>query len=194
MLPDIIQPIVLLFIVLDPISNSPYFYILTKNMEGKERNKIIIESVFIASLILLFFVFGGDVIMEMMGVTVDDFRIAGGMILLIYSILGLLEILKLPKFEGRNISAVPMATPLLAGPGAVTMVIYIKYSWGLPIGIISILVNSLISLPILLVGKQALGILGENGTVILDKIMSMLMAAYGVSIVREGIINILRLL
>lgn len=191
MLLDIIQPIILLFIVLDPVSNSPYFYILTRGVGDRERGRIIIESVFIASLILLFFVFGGDVIMGLMGVTMDDFRIAGGMILLIYSILGLLEILKLPKVERKTIAVVPMATPLLAGPGAITMVIYVKYLWGLSIGVLSIAVNSLIALPILLAGKQVLGVLGENGTAILDKIMSMLMAAYGVSIIREGIVNIL---
>jgi len=190
---DIIQPIILLFIVLDPVSTSPYFYILTRGIDDRERNRIIVESVFIASLILLFFVFGGDTFMMLMSITIDDFRIAGGMILLVYSILGLLEVLKLPKIDRRTIAVVPMATPLLAGPGAITMAIYVKYLWGLPIGILSVAVNSLIALPILLAGKQMLKILGENGAAVLDKIMSMLMAAYGVSIIREGIINIVKL-
>jgi multiple antibiotic resistance protein len=184
---DLLQAILLLLIILDPFTNAPYFYILTKDFNPKLRSSIIKKSVLIASTILFVFSVSGDILFSLMGVSVGDFKVAGGLVLLIYSVLGLLEISTMPKPEADKISIVPMATPLLAGPGAVTAVIYIKYTWGLEVSLLSILVCSSITLAILLSGEKMLRLLGRNGTTVLDKVMSMLMAAYAISLIREGL-------
>lgn len=189
----VLQAILLLLIVLDPFSNAPYFFTLTKELKSELRSSIIKKSVAVAAIVLLIFAVFGDSFLSFLGVKVDDFKIAGGIILLIYSVLGLLEIPLLPKPDMDKISIVPMATPLLAGPGAITVVIYIKYTWDLPVAISSIAISILITLIILLLGGKLLTLLGKNGTLVLDKMMSMLMAAYAVSLIREAIIS-LRLL
>jgi multiple antibiotic resistance protein len=181
----------LLLIVLDPFTNAPYFYTLTKELNSETRSSIIKKSVVVAALILFIFAVIGDTLLSSLGIKVDDFRIAGGMILLIYSILGLLEIPLMPKRDVEKISIVPMATPLLAGPGALTLVIYIKYTWGFLVTIVSLAVSISITLAILLAGGVVLKLLGRNGTLVLDKMMSMLMAAYAVSLIREGFLNLL---
>ncbi|MEM4736272.1 MAG: MarC family protein, partial [Nitrososphaeria archaeon] len=111
---DIFQAILLLLIILDPFTNAPYFFILTKDFDSKLRSRIIKKSVIVAALILLTFSVFGDTLFSLMGVSVEDFKIAGGLVLLIYSILGLIEISMMPKPEADKISIVPMATPLLA--------------------------------------------------------------------------------
>jgi multiple antibiotic resistance protein len=188
---SIAQAILLLLIVLDPFSNAPYFYTLTKELKPDVRSSTIKKSVVVAALILLAFAVSGDSLLAFLGVTVDDFRIAGGIILLIYSILGLLEISLMPKPDLDRISIVPMATPLLAGPGAITVVIYVKYNWDLVTAVSSIVISILITLAILLIGGRILKLLGRNGTLVLDKMMSMLMAAYAVSLMREGVLNLI---
>ncbi|MEM3403494.1 MAG: MarC family protein [Nitrososphaeria archaeon] len=187
----ILQAVILLLIVLDPFTNAPYFYTLTKELNPDTRSSIIKKSVVVAALILLIFAVFGDIVLTSLDIKVDDFRIAGGMILLIYSILGLLEIPLMPKKDVEKISIVPMATPLLAGPGALTLVIYIKYTLGFLVAVLSIVVSVFITLVILLAGGTMLKLLGRNGTLVLDKMMSMLMAAYAVSIIREGFLNII---
>ncbi|MGQ9781282.1 MAG: MarC family protein [Nitrososphaeria archaeon] len=188
---SITQSILLLLIVLDPFSNAPYFYTLTKELRPEVRSSMIEKSVIVAALILLVFAVFGDSLLKFLGVTVDDFRVAGGIILLIYSILGLLEISLMPRPDLDKITIVPMATPLLAGPGAITVVIYIKYNWDLVAAVSSIIVSIMITLAILLIGGRILRLLGRNGTLVLDKMMSMLMAAYAVSLMREGILNLI---
>ena len=185
---SLLVSILMLFIVLDPIGNSPYFYILTKNYSSEARRKIISMSVSVAAFIMLFFAVLGDIIFELLDVTVDDFRIAAGIILLIYFIAILLEIDLGPKqVSEENIAVVPLAMPLLAGPAAISTVIYIKYVWGLEYALISTLVNLLLAYPILLAGNILAKYMGKNGSLVFEKLMAMIMAAFAVSMIREGL-------
>ncbi len=185
---SLLVSILMLFIVLDPIGNSPYFYILTKNYSSEARRKIISMSVSVAAFIMLFFAVLGDIIFELLDVTVDDFRIAAGIILLIYFIAILLEIDLGPKqVSEENIAVVPLAMPLLAGPAAISTVIYIKYVWGLEYALISTVVNLLLAYPILLAGNILAKYMGKNGSLVFEKLMAMIMAAFAVSMIREGL-------
>ena len=185
---SLLVSILMLFIVLDPIGNSPYFYILTRNYSSEARRKIISMSVSVAAFIMLFFAVLGDIIFELLDVTVDDFRIAAGIILLIYFIAILLEIDLGPKqVSEENIAVVPLAMPLLAGPAAISTVIYIKYVWGLEYALISTLVNLLLAYPILLAGNILAKYMGKNGSLVFEKLMAMIMAAFAVSMIREGL-------
>jgi len=186
----ILQPVILLFIVMDPLGNAPLFYVLTKDLDRKERRNIVNYSVFIATIVLLIFALVGDIVMNYLGVTTSDFKIAAGLVLLTYSILGFLEARPAPRYDRTSLAIVPLATPLLAGPGAIASVIYIKYTWGLYVAILSTIVASAISLPILHMGQFLDRVLGKNGTLILDKIMMLLMAAFAISIIRSGILDI----
>ncbi len=189
---DWVQPILLLFIVMDPLGNAPLFYVLTKNLEPRERRRIINSSVVVAIIILFLFAIIGDIVMDYLGVSISDFKVAAGLVLLIYSILGFLEIRLMPKSDAESLAIVPLATPLLAGPGAIASTIYIKYTFGLHVAIISIIVASLIVLPFLHLGGFLDRILGKNGTLILDKIMMLLMSAFAISIIRAGIEEIVK--
>ncbi len=185
---SLLVPILMLFIVLDPIGNSPYFFILTKNYSSEIRRRIISMSVSVAAFIMLFFAILGDIIFGILDVTVDDFRIAAGIILLIYFIAILLEIDLGPKQPSNgNIAVVPLAMPLLAGPAAISAVIYIKYVWGLEFALISTAVNLLIAYPILLGGDILFRYMGKNGSLVFEKLMAMIMAAFAVSMIREGL-------
>ena len=185
---SLLVSILMLFIVLDPIGNSPYFYILTRNYSSEARRKIISMSVSVAAFIMLFFAVLGDIIFELLDVTVDDFRIAAGIILLIYFIAILLEIDLGPKHVSEeNIAVVPLAMPLLAGPAAISTVIYIKYVWGLEYALISTVVNLLLAYPILLAGNILAKYMGKNGSLVFEKLMAMIMAAFAVSMIREGL-------
>jgi len=185
---SLLVSILMLFIVLDPIGNSPYFYVLTKNYSNEARRKIISMSVSVAAFIMLFFAVLGDLIFDLLDVTVDDFRIAAGIILLIYFIAILLEIDLGPKqISEENIAVVPLAMPLLAGPAAISTVIYIKYVWGLEYALLSTVVNLLLAYPILLAGNLLAKYMGKNGSLVFEKLMAMIMAAFAVSMIREGL-------
>jgi len=129
------------------------------------------------------------------GLSVADFRISGGIILLIYGIariLGWTEafMIKHPE-EAEIIAVVPLATPLLAGPAAIATVLYIKTVYGIEYALVSIAVNTLITFIMLNNSQKLMDILGRDGAIALSKIMSILLAAIAIAMVREGILEIM---
>ncbi len=187
---EAVQAILMLFVVLDAIGNAPLFHYFTSHMDSLRRRKTIRLSIIVACMILLVFILFGDVILSYLGVTVDDFRVAGGIVLFIYAVLGILGHSVAEEIRVEDVAIVPLATPLLAGPGAITVVIYLKYSLGLYIVLLSLAVNTVIAWILLESGEKLLSLLGRNGSIVLGKIMAILLAAYAISMIREGLTNI----
>ncbi|MCP8323912.1 MAG: MarC family protein [Candidatus Methylarchaceae archaeon HK02M2] len=185
------QAFFLLFTILDAVGNTPIFISLTADIADKRR-KIITESVFIAFLILIVFAYLGGFIFQLLGTTIDDFKIAGGVILFLIAYDYLRgERSKVKSIDGREIAAFPLATPLLAGPGAIsTVMILMNPPYGPLITSAVIISNCILAWIILIQGKFIQNILGQNGTRIFTRIMGLLIAAIAVTFVREGIMAI----
>lgn len=187
-----LQALLMLFIILDPIGNAPIFHSLTMNMDKNQRISIVKKSVAIATLMLLVIGFVGEAFFRFFGITLNDFRIAGGVILFIYGVQGILGKTEAEEISGdSSLAIIPLATPLLAGPGAIATVIYIKYRWGTAIMLGSILIDSILTLAILLLGEKLFKYLGKDGSLLLVKLFSMLLAAIAVNMIGQGIIGYL---
>jgi multiple antibiotic resistance protein len=162
------------------------------NMDKNQRISIVKKSVAIATLMLLVIGFVGEAFFRFFGITLNDFRIAGGVILFIYGVQGILGKTEAQEISGdSSLAIIPLATPLLAGPGAIATVIYIKYRWGTAIMLGSILIDSILTLAILLLGEKLFKYLGKDGSLLLVKLFSMLLAAIAVNMVGKGIIGYL---
>ncbi|BEP17651.1 MarC family protein [Pyrofollis japonicus] len=188
-----IHSLTILFIAIDPVGNAPLFYGLTSMLSDEKRQKIVKDSCVVATIILLIFALVGDLLLYYFGLSLADFRIAGGIILLIYGIAGIFGWteatgIRHPE-EAEAIAIVPLATPLLAGPAAIATVLYIKAIYGILYAIISIAVNTAITYAMLAYSEKLLELLGENGALALSKIMSILLAAIAVSMIRAGIVE-----
>ena len=188
---SLIQATLLLFIAIDPLGNAPLFYGITSILPAQRRRSIIERSIRVAFAILLVFTFAGDVFLQYFGLTIADFRIAGGIILLIYGIAGILGFteataIKEPK-EAESLAVVPLATPLLAGPAAIATVLYVKATLGIAAALTAVLINTAITYVTLKHSDRLMDALGENGAIALSKIMAILLAAIAVSMIRGGI-------
>lgn len=187
---EFLQPLLMLFIAIDPIGTIPYYHTLTSRMSVEERRSALKLAVPVASVFLLAFTLIGDVIFRLFNITINDFRIAAGLILLISSIALLLEVpLGALRGEPEKLAIVPLATPLLAGPAAISIVIYIKYHWGLPIALASIAINAIITYAILSFSVTIMKLVGRQGLLVLDKFMSLVMAALAISLIRQGLLE-----
>lgn len=187
----LVQATLLLFIAVDPLGNAPLFYGVTSALPGTTRRRIIRRSIKAAFVILVVFALLGDVFLKYFGLTLADFRIAGGIILLIYGVAGILgfteaTMIKKPE-EAESLAIVPLATPLLAGPAAIATVLYTKATIGLASTLASILINTAIAYAMLMNSDRLMERLGENGAIALSKIMAILLAAIAVSMIRGGI-------
>lgn len=182
----------MLFVVFDALGNVPIFYSLTEGLEFRERRKIIQNSVMIAGAILLFFALGGGLILDFFQVSLEDFRVAGGTILFIIAIEGLLGRVEAMKIRPEQLAVVPLATPLLAGPGSISLVIYLmKVGYGLGPTLVSIIANVVVAWIILTYCDVFFKILGRNGSLIIARIMALILAAIAVAMIREGVEGIL---
>ena len=123
-----IQTFFLYFIVIDPLGNTPLFLSITQNMNSNKKIKIALSATIIASIILLFFALAGSSLLSYLNISYPAFTIGGGIILLIIAIEMLFDKRQQRKEEdidlnSDNISVFPLATPIIAGPAAITSVI-----------------------------------------------------------------------
>ena len=181
----------MLFVVFDTIGNIPIFYSLTKDMEERERWRIFTKSLVIASSLLFFFMIFGWGFLAYYGITLDDFRIAGGILLLIIAVQEVLGRVEAQTIESEDIAVVPMATPLWAGPGSIYTVIYLTALYGYLPTLISILLNALVALILLRISDTLLSKVGKNLIMVLSKLMGLILAVIAVSMIRQGVLNLL---
>jgi len=185
------EAFLLLFAILDPFGTVPIFMALTED-HIKKRRQIVRQSVTLASVILYIFAYLGWFIFQILGITLNDFRIAGGIVLFIvaYDHLSGREA-RTRKLEAEEVAAFPIATPLLAGPGAIsTVVILANPPFGPLVTFVVITLNAVLAFVILSRSELVQRLLGVNGTKALTRITALLIAAVGVSFVREGIVEI----
>ena len=119
MLEIFIQSFVLYFVVVDPIGSTPIFFVITKNLNIKDKIKTAVNSTIIALLVLIFFALLGNYILNHLNITFSALKIAGGIILFIVSLEMLFSKRQQRKkentnFHSDNISVFPLAIPLLA--------------------------------------------------------------------------------
>jgi multiple antibiotic resistance protein len=186
-----ISSFALLFAIFDPIGSVPIYMAVTKPFP-EERARIVRQSVLVATVILYVFAYLGWVIFDLLGITLDDFRIAGGIVLFMVAVEHLSGRVKPENEEASEVAVFPLATPLLAGPGAIsTVVILANPPYGPLMTFVVITGNALVAYAILAKSDWVQRILGENGSRALSRITALLIAALAVSFVREGIVNII---
>ena len=186
---DFLQAFTIIFVILDPLGNIPLFLALTEGMSDEQRAKTFDKASAIALLLLLVFAITGEKILSWLGISFESFMIAGGFLLLMISI----DIFRgLPKeYEhGEDKSSVPLGTPLLAGPGAITATILSMRSWGYVVTIAAVFSAIACTWAILRSSEQIYRRLGRSGSNALSRVMGIIAAAIAVEYIAKGVIGL----
>jgi multiple antibiotic resistance protein len=178
---------------MDPVGIVPMYLALTAEASSNERKRIARDSVITACVLGIVFVFGGKFIFKVLGITVADFAIAGGLILFTFSILELLRerTLEVKRKKGVSLGIFPIGTPIIVGPAVLTTLIILVDTQGFFSTLIAFGLNLVILVIVLLKANIILFILGEGGAAGFAKIMSILLAAIGIMMVRRGIMQLI---
>lgn len=209
---DLITSTIALFVVIDPIGVIPLFISLTRNISKKERKTITSNAIITTGILLLVFAIAGTQILTIFGITISSFMIAGGILLFIVAI----ELLtrgewtfSIPKsarmnkhepantpdsisqdakskFQGES-GVVPLAFPLLAGPGAITAVIISYQANGLITSILSIAIVLSITYMIFRIADSINRILGQRGSMIVTRVFAVIVAAIAIQYIIQGV-------
>jgi multiple antibiotic resistance protein len=181
-----------LFVAIDIIGTAPIFLGYTNEISDAERKKLIAEALIAAFIVANLFLISGRLVFQFLGITIDDFRIAGGIILLILSINDINSSAETRRKPTGNIGVVPLGIPLIVGPAALTTIIALVQNYGYVATLLSVLSNFVIVWVVLVNAKWMIKIIGEGGSKAFAKIASLFLAAIAVMMIRVGLFNIIR--
>lgn len=185
---ETMRSIIGLFVVINPIGTLPLFISITNKLSKIERNQVSKTAVITAGGLLIVFAVLGTQILSLFGITIVSFMIAGGILLLIVS----LQLITsgVWKFggvgEADESGVVPLAFPLLAGPGAITSVLLSFQTSGLAVTIISIVIVIGLTYIIYYYTDSINRILGRRGALITTRVFAILVASIAVQYIIDG--------
>ncbi len=189
---DFVASFLPLFVAIDAIGMLPVYVAMTESLEPARRSKILRQAViagFITSLVILF---GGKKIFNFLGITPDDFRVGGGLLLLLIAIADVTQSQKeVRRATSIDSGVVPLGIPLIIGPAALTTIMILVDRTGYPLTIISLVLNLLITWTIFSHSQLIVRIIGESGTKGVGKIISIFLMAIAVMMIRVGISNMI---
>jgi multiple antibiotic resistance protein len=186
---DFVKVFIAFFVIMDPFQGVPVFIILTKNFKRKDIVRNANSSILVAAILFFLFLFFGFFILDFMSISMSSFRIAGGLVLLIMGVTYVLSI-KLHSEETRSISkdiTIPMAVPMITGPGMITLAILFSREYGILIPLIAAVVCFLIYWVCLMKSEVIHAFLGRQGTEVLSKVMGLFLAAIAAQMIIAGL-------
>ena len=197
MLEIFIQTFFLYFIVIDPLGTTPLFLIVTQHMKTKEKIKTALSATTIATIILLFFALLGSSLLSYLNISFPAFTIAGGVILFLISMEMLFDKRQQRKendldYNSERVSVFPLATPLLAGPAAITSVIVSVSDIGNNftnqiVGMFSLIIVLFITFIIFFIASKSSRIINKKIISVISRVIAIILAGLSVQYILDGI-------
>jgi multiple antibiotic resistance protein len=176
-----------LFIAIDAIGNVPFVITLTEGMDRGERLRVINIATMTALIVGLIFLFFGQLVLKLLGISVGSFAISGGIVLLILSIRYITTGHIVDVVKEEMVAVVPIGTPLTVGPATITTLIILANQYSIYVVLLSFLLNILINWIVFLAGGWITGFLGQGGVKAISKVFSLLLAAIAVNMMLHGL-------
>lgn len=183
---ELIRASVSLFIVMDPIGLVPLIASLTSKLSMEKSRSVVRSTIYTASALLLAFAIAGHYILEAFGISLSSFRIAGGLLLLLLSFELLLKGWEL-KGNEISIGAVPLAFPLLVGPGAITTILISLERYGMLVTMLSVAIVLALTMFTFSFMHTLNRLLGNLGSLIVSRVMAILIAGIAIEFILSGI-------
>ncbi|MFZ5875260.1 MAG: MarC family protein [Nitrospirota bacterium] len=182
-----------IFVAIDVIGVLPTYYALTQPLPATDKPRIARQSVVTAFSVTVIFILLGKATFSVLGVRVEDFMIAGGVLLLVFAIWDLLRDgtrAASPKSQ-QTLGVVPLGTPIIAGPATLTTSLMLMGTFGIGLVVVSLALNLLLAWVVVRNADRVIGVLGVNGATAIAKVFYLLLAAIAVSMIRRGVMGML---
>jgi multiple antibiotic resistance protein len=187
------ETFVTLFVITDPIGNAPIFVAITRNLTPRQRQRAALRAVVAAGALILGFAMFGEVVLRYLHVSLGSLSIAGGLLLMLVA----LEMLRGADFPGgdadapEDIALVPLATPLVAGPGAIATAIVLwranPSAGGHVSGIAAIVLAVACVGAALIVAERVTRATSPAVLAFLTRVFGLLLSAIAVQLVVDGV-------
>ena len=194
---DYIATFIFFFAVIDPIGTVPVFIAVTRKFEENIKRKIAIQATILSSLILVFFIIAGEVILNAIDVPLASFQIAGGIVLFLFALTMIFGESK-PDEEMKNISSsdetaiFPLSVPSIASPGAMLAAVLMtentQYSFMQQLQTTGIMLSVMLVVLIFMLASTFIHrYIGNSGASIISRVMGLILSSVAVNNILEGI-------
>jgi multiple antibiotic resistance protein len=207
MLDEALSAFVTLFVTIDPPGLAPVFLAITAGMSREDRSQVALRACVTAFGALVLFDVGGTAILNVLGITIHAFRIAGGL-LLFYIAFEMIFEKRHERHERsaeravtadqiRNIAIFPLAIPLIAGPGALSATILLSGVFSEPFErlllILIVAINLIAAWLVFRAAERLERLLGSTGRIVLTRLLGLVLAALAVQFVADGVLAFARI-
>ncbi len=184
---DFVMTFVPLFIVIDALGNLPFLIMAGEDLDRKQKNKIVNIAVLTATVVGLVFLFLGQFILNVMGIDVQEFAIAGGIVLLVLSIKYMITGHMVTVVKEELVAVVPIGTPLTVGPATIATLLLLAGQFSIYMVLISFALNMAITWVIFFLSQKIARFMGQGGLTAISRVFSLLLAAIAVSMIIGGL-------
>ena len=182
--------VVQLYAILNPVSVIPTYLSLMEEVDKIRRRHLLRKAVITVFLLMLVFLLGGSFILGFMRIGVDSVRFGGGILLFVISIDMLGGVSRTKTIEEREqMFIVPIASPLLVGPGTITTLIVFSAVYPAHLGVISVAITALLIYLTLRGSEQITGIIGKNGVRAMGRLLAIIIAATAAEMIHTALYN-----
>lgn len=196
--PDVWKDLVTILVVVDPIGTLPVYYFATSSVPKRLHRKLAVRAVLIATLVLLMFLIGGQIILEMLGLRFGSFQIAGGIVLFLFAMMMVFGDSKsdreIREAESDDLSGAvfPLAMPSIASPGAMLAIVVLTDNHQNSVeeqvvtaGLLILVMG--LTLLLLLLAAWLKKFLGKTGANVISRVMGIILATIAVDAVLGGL-------
>ena len=194
---QVLNNFIFFFAVIDPIGTVPVFLAVTAGYDTKDSRKIALQAIFLSTLILLFFLAAGELILDALQIPLPAFQIAGGIVLLLFALTMIFgeskpdEEIRLAK-NTNEVAVFPLAVPSIASPGAMLAAVLLtdnsRYSLEEQVfTALAMVAVLLVALTLLLISPWINRMIGRNGASVVSRVMGLILSSIAVANILEGI-------
>lgn len=180
-----------IFIAVNALGILPLYISLTDGIHKKSRQEVMQRSLITATAIAVAFMLIGKFVMFILGITIPDFKIAGGILLLILSVNLLLPGEQRRGKPTTDVGVFPLGTPLITGPAVLTTLLVLLGAYGLITTFIAFVLNMIIVWIIFYYADGVMRLMGKGGARAFSKVADILLTAFAVMMIRNGILEII---
>jgi multiple antibiotic resistance protein len=184
---DFVMTFVPLFIVIDAFGNLPFLIMAGEGLDNRQKTKIVNIAVLTATIVGLVFLFIGQWILGVLNIDVQEFAIAGGIVLLVLSIKYMITGHMITVVKEELVAVVPMGTPLTVGPATIATLLLLAGRYPLYMVLISFALNMVITWVIFFLSQKIARFLGKGGLTAISRVFSLILAAIAVSMIIGGL-------
>ncbi len=199
-----VPALITLLVIIDPVGLVPIFASLTKGSSVAHRHSMALRGSLTATVILVLAFFFGDTLLSVFGITIPAFRIAGGILLFVTAFEMIFELpvkrrrqttdtlpLDHPETED-DISVVPLAIPLISGPGAITTVILLASTYqdnyvAQGTVVVALLLTMLVTYGLFLAAAPVMRVLGDTLGTVITRLLGVVLAALAIQFIIDGV-------